>query len=95
MKSKKTLRRLNKVETLLTNVIDQCPNSARGLRELLDSAKASVVRAQGVVNARVAKATKKPPTRAEQSAQSRLSAEGKRRISIAAKRGGLRQSGRE
>src|SRR5262249_62120956 len=34
---------------------DQCPASARGLRELLDSAKASVVRAKDVVNARVAR----------------------------------------
>jgi hypothetical protein len=41
MKIKKALKRLNKVETLLTNIIDQCPASARGLRELLDSAKAS------------------------------------------------------
>jgi hypothetical protein len=35
MKAKKALKRLNKVETLLSNVIDQCPASARGLRELV------------------------------------------------------------
>ena len=86
MKSKKALKRLNRIETLLTSVIDQCPNSARGLRALLDSAKASVVRAKGMVNAQVARATKKPPGRAEQSAESRLSAEGRKRISLAAKK---------
>ena len=77
MKAKKALKRLNKVETILSNVIDQCPASSRGLRELLDSAKASVVRAKGVVNGRVAKAAKKPPARAQGSAQGRLSAGGR------------------
>ena len=63
MKSKKALKRLNKVESLLSRVIDSCPASARGLRELLDSAKASVGRAMEVVNARVAQAARKPPAR--------------------------------
>jgi hypothetical protein len=86
MKIKKALKRLNKVETLLTNVIDQCPPSARGLRELLDSAKVSVVRAKGVVNARAARNVKKPPARAAEATQSRLSEEGRARISLAAKK---------
>jgi hypothetical protein len=86
MKAKKALKRLNKVEVLLSNVIDQCPPSARGLRDLLDSAKASVVRAKGAVNARVVRAAKKPPASAEESAQGRLSAEGRKRISLAAKK---------
>jgi len=87
MKIKKALKRLNKVETLLTNVIDQCPPSARGLRELLDSAKVSVVRAAGVVNARGARdVKKKPPSRAAQVTQSRLSEAGRARISLAAKK---------
>jgi hypothetical protein len=86
MKAKKALKRLNKVELLLSNVIDQCPASARGLRELLDSAKTSVVRAKGAVNARVARAAKKPPARAQQSTRGRLSAEGRKRISLANKK---------
>src|SRR5712691_11076412 len=86
MKARKALKRLNKVETLLTNVIDQCPNTARGLRQLLDSAKASVVRAKGVVNARVTRNTRKPPVRAEQATQSRLSDAGRARIALAAKK---------
>jgi hypothetical protein len=86
MKSKKALKRLNKVETILSNVIDQCPASARGLRELLDSAKSSVVRAQEAVNARVNRAAKKPPARAQESARGRLSVEGRKRISLASKK---------
>jgi hypothetical protein len=86
MKARKALKRLKKVEMLLSNVIDQCPASARGLRELLDSAKASVVRAKGVVNVRVNRTTKKPPGRAGASTQGRLSAEGRKRISLAAKK---------
>ncbi len=84
MKAKKALKRLKKVETILSNVIDQLPASARGLRELLDSAKASVVRAKGVVNTHVDRAAKKPPARAQESARGRISAEGKKRISLAA-----------
>jgi hypothetical protein len=86
MKAKKALKRLNKVETILSIVIDQCPTSSRGLRELLDSARSSVVRAKGAVNARVARAAKKPPARAQESTQDRLSAEGRKRISLAAKK---------
>jgi hypothetical protein len=84
MKAKKALKRLKKVETILSDVIDQCPASARGLRGLLDSAKTSVVRAKGVVHARVA--AKKPPARAQEAARGGLSAEGRKRISLAAKK---------
>ena len=83
MKAKKALKRLNKIEVLLSNVIDQCPASARGLRELLDSAKTRVVRAKGVMNARVAR---KQPARAAHATESRLSDEGRKRISLAAKK---------
>ena len=83
MKAKKALKRLQKVDVLLSNVIDQCPASARGLRGLLDSAKASVVRAKDVVNARVAR---KPPARAQESTRGTLSDEGRKRISLAAKK---------
>ena len=86
MKAEKALKRLKKVETILSNVIDQLPARARGLRELLDSAKASVARAKGTVNARVVRAAKKPPARAQESTRGHLSAEGKKRISLAAKK---------
>ena len=84
MKAKKAIKRLKKVEAILSNVIDQFPASARGLRGLLDSAKTSVVRAKGVVHARLA--SKKGPVRAPESARGGLSAEGRKRISLAAKK---------
>ena len=86
MKAKKALKRLNKVESLLSNVIDQFPNGARGLRDLLDAARSSVVRAKETVGARVARAAKKPPAKAQESGAGRLSAEGRKRISLAAKK---------
>jgi hypothetical protein len=87
MKAKKALKRLNKVEALLSNVIDQCPTSKRGLRELLDSAKTAVVRARDAVNSQVGRrAARKPPVKAEQTQRSKLSAEGRKRISLAAKK---------
>jgi len=87
MKAKKTLKRLNKVEALLSSVIDQCPASKRGLRELLDSAKTSVVRAREAVNSQGGRrAARKPPVKAEQAKRGKLSAEGRKRISLAAKK---------
>lgn len=86
MKTKKTLKRLNKVETILSNVIERFPPSARGARELLDSARGSVVRVRELVQARAARAAKKPPARAQVSGQGRLSTEGRKRISLAAKK---------
>ena len=84
MKAKKALKRLNKVETILSDVLAQFPASARGLRGLLDTAKTSVVRAQEVVHARAA--AKSSPAGAQESARGGLSAEGRKRISLAAKK---------
>jgi hypothetical protein len=87
MKAKKALKRLNRVEALLTDVIDQYAASTDDVRELLDSAKASVVRAKETVNVKPApKAAKKPPVKAENSGKSRLSAEGRKKLSLAAKK---------
>src|ERR1700691_783643 len=83
MKAKKVLKRLNKVESILANVIDQF-SASDGLRELLDSAKASIVRARKTVNRRGT--ARKPPARAEKAQRARLSAEGRRKISLAAKK---------
>ena len=54
MKAKKALKRLNKVEALLTDVIDRSavPNQEH-LAELLNSAKATVVRARESVNSQM------------------------------------------
>ena len=87
MKAKKALKRLNKIEELLSDVIDQFPKSTDGLGALLDSAKAAVVRAKTTVNSQVSpRAAKKQPGKAETARQGRLTAEGRARISLAAKK---------
>jgi len=68
MKAKKALKRLDKIEVLVARVIDQCPARSRGLRDLLESAQASLVRAKGVVEAR---ASRKPAGTARQATQNR------------------------
>ena len=60
MKAKKALKRLNKVEVLLTDVMDEFPGSKAGLAELLGSAKTVVVHAQKTVNSQL----KRPPAKA-------------------------------
>jgi hypothetical protein len=67
MKTKKTLKRLNKVVALLSNVIDKVPDGKGGLGDVLDSAKANVVRAAKMVHSQASKkaAKGKPPANAE------------------------------
>src|SRR5271156_1432768 len=87
MKAKKAVKRLNKIEELLSEVIDQFPKSTNGLGELLGSAKAAVIQAKTAVNSQNSpRAAKKQPARAEIATQRRLTAEGRTRISMAAKK---------
>jgi len=66
MKAKKAVKRLNKVEALLNNVIDQFPGAEQQFGELLDRAKAAVIRARETVNAQLAtRPAKKAPASAE------------------------------
>jgi hypothetical protein len=46
LKIKKALKRLDRVEVLLSKVIDQYPEDELGVREFLDSARTSVGRAK-------------------------------------------------
>jgi hypothetical protein len=87
MKAKKALKRLRRVEELLSVVIDQFAANERSVRELLSSARASVIRARGRINSQSAPGTaKKPQVKAEQTKRSHLTAEGRKRISLAAKK---------
>ena len=87
MKAKKAVKRLTRVEALLSNVIDQYAGDSHSVKELLDSAKESVVRAKETVNQQSSsKATKKPPAKAEKPLRRRLTAEGRKRLSLAAKK---------
>lgn len=84
MKAKKALKRLTRVETLLTDVIDQYTGSRRDVRELLDDAKASVVRAKKTVNVKPsARSGKEPPVKPGNS-KSQITTEGRKKLSSAA-----------
>ena len=71
MKAKKALKRLHRVETILTTVIDQYAARTRGLRGLLDTAKATVVRATEALST-APSTVKKPPAKADQSRQRKV-----------------------
>jgi hypothetical protein len=87
MKLKKALKRLTKIELLLSKVRRQLPRSKDGLGEILDSAKKAVDRAKQAVNSQhSSKVAKKPPVKAGTARQGRLTEEGRKRISRAAKR---------
>jgi hypothetical protein len=62
MKVKKAIKRLHRVETILTTVIDQYAGRKRGLRDLLETAKGRVVRATETLT--VPSSTGKPPAKA-------------------------------
>jgi hypothetical protein len=87
MKAKKALKRLGKVEAILADVIDQYAGQA-SVKEMLGTAKASVARAKAVVDTQAAsaKAGKKPPAKADKPRRGGLTAEGRKKLSIAAKK---------
>ena len=87
MKAKKALKRLRSVEALLSIVIDQFAANERSVRALLDSAKVSVIRAKARINSlSTARTAKKPQMIAKQTKRTHLTSEGRKKISIAAKK---------
>jgi len=87
MKAKKAVKRLTRVEALLSNVIDQYTGNGNPVKELLGSAKESVVRARETVHQQASSnAEKKPPVRAGKPLRRRLTAEGRKRLSLAARK---------
>jgi predicted lipid-binding transport protein (Tim44 family) len=85
MKTKKAVKKLNKVEALLSSIIDQydAGDHAR-LREALTSAKQSVRLAQKTVNnAAEAKTARKPAAKAD-AAKNGKATRGGRKIRVAA-----------
>ena len=87
MKVKKAFKKLTKIETALSAVLDQySQEDDQNLRDVLTSAKASIGHAKEIINPQAApRAAKKPPAKAAEPGKSRLSASGKRNISKAAK----------
>lgn len=87
MKAKKAVKRLTKVEALLSNVIGQYEGNGNRVKELLNSAKESIVQARAGLNQPASsKTAKMPPAKAEKPSRSRLTAEGRKKLSLAAKK---------
>lgn len=86
MKAKKAVKRLTRVEALLSNVIGGFAAGERAVKELLDNAMASVVRARKAVKVKSTPAAeKKQPVKAGP-AKSRISSERRKTPSRAAKK---------
>jgi hypothetical protein len=64
MKTKKTRKRMNKVVALLSKIIHQLPGSNDGLGDVLDSAKAYVVRATKMLTSQASDRESKSKLRA-------------------------------
>ena len=86
MKAKKALKRLRRVEELLSVVIDEFVANEPGVRKLLDAAKRSVIRAKtGISSQSVPPNAKKPQAKAKRTKRSDLTAVGRKKIRVAAK----------
>jgi hypothetical protein len=86
MKLKKAFKKLTKIETRLSNVLDQYSANDEKFRGLLNSATESSRRAKEMVHPQVvSSAAKKPPVKAARPTRGRLSDAGRRNISRAAK----------
>ena len=87
MKAKKALKRLIKVEALLSDVLEQYAASEPRVRGLLDSAKASVVSAKKTMSLRASAGTaKKPAGQAGKREQRQMTAAGRKKLSLATKK---------
>jgi hypothetical protein len=83
MKTKKAMKRLHRVDTLLGAVIDQYDAGGSQVHDLLGAARSSVASATQVL---AESATRKPPAKADQTRASRLSKAARKRLSVAAKK---------
>jgi hypothetical protein len=86
MKARKALKRLTKVESLLSGIIDGVTDQSNGLGDLLASAKESVLRAKKELTDGSPADSRKPPAKATAPISNRLTAEGRKKISLAAKK---------
>ena len=89
LKTKKTFKRLDRVEVLLSKVIDQYPEDELGMRELLDSARTSVTRAKAKAKPAAARAESagRAKTRVKAKSAARKKAPTKAKIGRPAKSG--------
>ena len=86
MKTKKALKRLDKVESLLSSIFEHYDISGqRNLKETLVSARESVIRAKETADRHKAKSktVRKPPTKAAAASQNAAVARGRTRVRAA------------
>lgn len=62
MKAKKAVKRLNKIEALLSDVMNQFSGDKQALGELLNPAKAAVLRAKETLASQISTSAVKNPT---------------------------------
>jgi hypothetical protein len=87
MKAKKAVKRLKKIENVLAALIDENSEGKPQLRELLDSARGSIVRAKAKLKPKTSGgAAKKPAAKSDSAKQAGLTAEGRKKLSAAAKK---------
>jgi hypothetical protein len=86
MKAKKAAKRLKKIETVLAGIIDDYSADKPVLRELLDSARGSIAQAKAKLTPRVSRTSAKKPVAKSATAKPGLSAEGRKKLSLAAKK---------
>jgi hypothetical protein len=87
MKAKKAVKRLDRVESLLSGIIDKYAAAGdHRLQELLMVAKRSVVHAKDTLHKHASSTATRPASSAHSVSPGRLTAEGRKRLSLAAKR---------
>jgi hypothetical protein len=86
MKAKKAVKRLNKIETVLTGIIDEMSSGKQVLRELLDSARGSIAQAKAKLTPSVSRNGAKKPAAKDEAGKSGLTAQGRKKLSAAAKK---------
>jgi hypothetical protein len=84
MKAKKALKRLNKIESSLTDVIEQYSPGKLQFQELLAAAKTAVAQAKATVNPDGV--ARKPPAKAKSAKRRGITAAGRKKLSLAAKK---------
>jgi hypothetical protein len=86
MKAKKAVKRLKKIETVLAGIIDEMSSGKPVLRELLDSARGSIAQAKAKLTPSVSRGAAKKPSAKGEAAKAGLTAEGRKKLSAAAKK---------
>lgn len=85
MKSKKVIKRLSRVVTLLSDVLSEYPAIEKQVRELLSAARASIVGARKFIDQQVSAGAAVKSVKSKTAQQSRLTAAGKSKSPLASK----------